>query len=101
MSEINNQDVDPSSDVQSADTESRADEDSITLQRLLKLMGLVASGGEAKVRIQAGEVRVNGEVETRRRKQLCSGDVIAFEEHEIVVDLEPEDETEGGDDAGD
>jgi ribosome-associated protein len=64
----------------------------IPLQQLLKLAGLVASGGEAKVRIQAGEVRVNGEVETRRRKQLISGDTVSIDELEIVVDLEPDEE---------
>jgi len=37
---------------------------------------VVGTGGQAKVLIQSGEVQVNGEVETRRRKQLALGDVV-------------------------
>lgn len=48
----------------------------IRLDDFLKRAGLVGTGGEAKLRIQSGEVFVNGEVETRRRKQLSIGDVI-------------------------
>jgi ribosome-associated protein len=46
------------------------------LDDFLKRRGLVGTGGEAKIRIQSGEVIVNGEVETRRRKQLAIGDVV-------------------------
>jgi ribosome-associated protein len=53
------------------------DGDMIRLGRFLKLGDLIDSGGEAKVRIAAGEVRVNGEVETRRGRQLHRGDVVA------------------------
>ncbi|TPW10120.1 MAG: ribosome-associated protein, partial [bacterium] len=44
----------------------------------LKLHQWVSSGGEAKVVIQGGEVSLNGEVETRRRKKLRTGDVVSF-----------------------
>ena len=47
-----------------------------TLGRALKAAGLVGTGGEAKVLIQAGEVSVNGEVETRRGRRLQEGDVV-------------------------
>ena len=47
----------------------------IKLQDVLKLANYVASGGEAKERIQAGEVRVNGEICTQRGKKLRPGDV--------------------------
>ena len=50
----------------------------IKLQDLLKFANLVATGGEAKERIQAGEVTVNGEVCTMRGKKLYPGDKIAF-----------------------
>ena len=40
------------------------------LDQFLKWQGWVATGGEAKMRIQAGEVEVNGSVETRRGRQL-------------------------------
>jgi ribosome-associated protein len=48
----------------------------ITLGQALKASYLVGSGGEAKVLIQGGEVRVNGEVETRRGRKLKGGDVV-------------------------
>lgn len=47
----------------------------VKLQDLLKLANLVSSGGEAKERIQAGEVLVNGEICTQRGKKLRPGDV--------------------------
>ena len=47
-----------------------------TLGQALKASNLVGSGGEAKVLIQGGEVRVNGEVETRRGRKLQRGDVV-------------------------
>jgi len=51
-------------------------EDGIRLGQLLKLAGLVDSGADAKSVLSAGEVRVNGEVETRRGRQLRRGDVV-------------------------
>lgn len=47
----------------------------VKLQDLLKLANLVSSGGEAKERIQAGEVAVNGEICTQRGKKMRPGDV--------------------------
>ena len=49
---------------------------SIRLGQFLKLANLVESGAEAKPGDQAGMVRVNGEVETRRGRQLVLGDVV-------------------------
>ena len=51
-------------------------EEGLTLTDVLKMTGIVSTGGEAKVRIQAGEIRVNGETETRRKQKLQAGDVI-------------------------
>ncbi len=58
----------------------------IRLDDFLKLSGIVATGGEAKMRIQAGQVTVNGQIETRRRKQLVAGDVIELMDQRLVVD---------------
>lgn len=57
----------------------------IELQDWLKMQRLVGSGGEAKVRIQGGEVRVNGEVETRRRRKLVDGDRVEIDGQESIV----------------
>jgi ribosome-associated protein len=54
----------------------RQGQDYITLQQVLKLMDVVQTGGQAKQLIQSGEVKVNGIVETRRRKKLYVGDTV-------------------------
>ncbi len=59
--------------------------DYITLGQLLKAESLVSDGVEAKIRIQSGEARVNGEVDTRRGKKLYPGDVVEFDGTEIKV----------------
>ena len=57
----------------------------IRLDALLKLGHLVGSGGEAKVRIQQGEVKVNGEVCTMRGKKLRPGDSARLGETLLTV----------------
>ena len=52
-------------------------DDTIRLGQFLKLANLVESGGEAKPLVAEGAVTVNGEVETRRGRQLVRGDVVA------------------------
>ena len=52
-------------------------ENMIRLGQLLKLSGLAESGGEARELVTEGAVRVNGEVETRRGRQLHRGDLVA------------------------
>jgi ribosome-associated protein len=54
-------------------------ESSIRLGQLLKLADLVDAGSEAKVLLADGDVRVNGEVETRRGRQLERGDVVTVD----------------------
>lgn len=53
--------------------------DFIKLESFLKLANAAASGGEAKLRIQGGEVKVNGEVCTMRGKKLVAGDAVALD----------------------
>ena len=55
------------------------------LDQYLKWKGWVFTGGEAKQRIQLGEVQVNGEVETRRGRQLTAGDRVVLAGEESVV----------------
>jgi ribosome-associated protein len=57
----------------------------MTLGRAIKASGLVGTGGEAKVLIQAGEVSVNGEVETRRGRSLEEGDVVEVGDERLEI----------------
>jgi ribosome-associated protein len=57
-------------------TEDLPAEDFIRLDQFLKLNGITRSGGEAKHLIQEGKVKVNGLVETRRKKKLHVGDIV-------------------------
>ena len=54
-------------------------DDGIRLGQFLKLADLVDVGSEAKVLLADGDVRVNGEVETRRGRQLVPGDVVTVD----------------------
>ena len=60
-------------------------EEPIELYKILKIENLVGSGGEAKYVISGGLVMVNGEIETRKRKKIYSGDVVKFGDEEIRV----------------
>lgn len=64
--------------------------ETIRLDQFLKLQGLVETGGHAKTVIQSGEVRVNGEVETRRRRQLQVGDVVEYAGERLPVESDGE-----------
>ena len=57
----------------------------IELNKLLKLLRFVGSGGEANQWIDSGAVIVNNEVETRRRRKLRPGDIVLFQTHSVVV----------------
>jgi len=50
----------------------------VELYKLLKFEGLVASGGEAKALIAEGHVKLNGSLETRKRKKIAAGDIVEF-----------------------
>ena len=58
----------------------------IELNKLLKLLHLVASGGEANICIENGEVIVNGVVELRKRKKLRIGHEVIFRNRKIVIE---------------
>ena len=57
----------------------------IKLGQVLKLAGMVESGLEAKIVIQDGQVKVNGETDTRRGRKIVDGDVIFFEGKTVQV----------------
>ena len=59
----------------------------VELYKILKFEGLVENGGAAKAVIDDGQVLVNGEVETRKRKKIVSGDIIEFGDEKLRVQL--------------
>ena len=64
----------------------KIDTDFIRLDSFLKMCDAVQTGGHAKIVIQEGEVRVNGEICTQRGKKLRSGDKAEFEN--VVYNVE-------------
>jgi len=60
-------------------------EDSIRLGQLLKLADLVEAGADVKPLMVQGQVSVNGEVETRRGRQLVKGDVVTLGDESVLV----------------
>lgn len=65
--------------------EIKIDSDYIKLDQALKYADIVSTGGHAKILIQDGFVKVNGEVETRRGKKLRSGDTVEVECEIITI----------------
>lgn len=60
-------------------------DDFIKLGQLLKLANMVSSGVEAKIVIQNGEVKVNGEIDTRRGKKIFPNDVVEYKGQQVTV----------------
>ena len=63
--------------------------DTIRLGQLLKLAGVVGSGGDARELLASGDVLVNGEREERRGRQLHPGDVVTVGELSLQVGTQP------------
>jgi ribosome-associated protein len=59
----------------------------VELFKILKFEGMTGTGGEAKLLIGDGQVTVNGETETRRRRKMMNGDVIGFRGDEFHLQL--------------
>ncbi|MBL4668764.1 MAG: RNA-binding S4 domain-containing protein [Flavobacteriales bacterium] len=57
----------------------------IELIKLLKLLNLVESGADAKIVVEEGLVKYNGEVEFRKRKKLRAGDTVIFQNNTITI----------------
>ena len=60
-------------------------DDFIKLDSLLKFVGIAESGGISKTLISEGLVKVNGEIETRRGKNIYIGDTIEFNGKEYLI----------------
>jgi ribosome-associated protein len=59
--------------------------DELRLDHFLQTQGLTDTGGQAKFHIQNGEVKVNGTVETRRRRKLALNDIVELGGKKFVV----------------
>jgi ribosome-associated protein len=57
----------------------------VELYKILKFENMASSGGEAKMLISDGQVRVNGEVETRKRRKIVQGDIIQLFDNLIRI----------------
>ena len=60
----------------------------IKLGQVLKLSGLADSGVDAKIMIQDGLVKVNGETEYQRGKKIRSGDIVEYDNNSIRIENE-------------
>jgi ribosome-associated protein len=56
------------------------------LDHFLKLTSLTETGGQAKLLIQDGQVKVNGDIETRRSRKLAAGDVVEVNGETFTLD---------------
>lgn len=63
-------------------------ENTIKLDSFMKWQNLIDTGGQAKIVIQNGEVKVNGKNETRRGRKLIDGDKVTYNGKTIVVRLD-------------
>lgn len=61
-------------------------EEYIKLGQAVKAAGFVGSGVEAKIVIQNGQVRVNGETDIRRGRKLIDGDIVEFEGQTLRIE---------------
>ena len=63
----------------------KEDEEYIELKNLIKIIGWVNTGGEAMARIDNQEIKLNGNVETQRRKKIRRGDTVMLGKNEVQV----------------
>ncbi|BFM13154.1 RNA-binding S4 domain-containing protein [Simiduia litorea] len=59
----------------------------VELYKILKFEGIASSGAEAKMMVADGAVLVNGEVETRKRRQINAGDLLSVADDDIRIVL--------------
>ena len=58
----------------------------IELNNFLKVVGIVNTGGRAKIIIRSGSVKINGDIETRNKRKLHAGDVVEHDGRNFVVE---------------
>jgi ribosome-associated protein len=60
--------------------------DFIELYKLLKITQLAGSGGEAKLMVEEGMVKLNGTIEERKRAKIKPGDIVEVENYQVIVE---------------
>lgn len=65
--------------------EFRIKDDFIKLGQVLKAANMVSNGADAKFLIQDGEVKVNGETETRRGRKIHDGDIVEYNGMKVKI----------------
>ncbi len=68
--------------------ETEEERESIHLEQFLKIQGWAGTGGQAKIMIQTGQVQVNGHVESRRKRQLFTGDIVTVMNESLTVQFD-------------
>ena len=58
----------------------------IELNTFLRIIGVEGTGGQIKLVIRSGSVKVNGEIETRNKRKLKAGDVVEYLENKYAVE---------------
>ena len=56
------------------------------LDQFLKWHNIVSSGGEAKILIKSGQIKVNDEIELKRGRKLIKGDKVMFLKNELIFE---------------
>lgn len=60
--------------------------DFIELYKILKITQLAGSGGEAKLLVEQGLVKLNGETEERKRAKVKPGDTVEYDRYEVIIE---------------
>lgn len=68
--------------------EIKIEDEYIKLFQLLKFADMVSSGGEAKIVINDGLVKVNGAIEKQRGKKIYKDDIVEFENDKVIIKYE-------------
>jgi ribosome-associated protein len=64
------------------------DQKYIELNTFLKINNIASTGGQAKTIIRNGEILLNGNVETRNKKKLYTGDTVTYNSKKFVVTID-------------
>jgi ribosome-associated protein len=67
----------------------RPGKENLELSEALHIFGIGQTGGQCKLLIQSGQIKLNGEIELRKRKKLASGDIIEYNSEQFKLQIIP------------